>query len=316
MMKRMKSALCLGIFSAACGVPTFAFADDKPAGEVKSTVQIKIVQQEEGKEPIVKTYDFSNGDIPEEALNSLPPEIREHLLKGKALEKALINARPEISGVEIDVNEVNDLASIPEEIRNLLRPKAGDLKVQAAEEQYVIGVSLDRIPSGIHKLIGIPENCGAIVVDLVEDGAAKAAGVQIADIVLKVNETPVESVQDVGRLIQKTGGTAVTLHIQREKEQKEITVTPQLMKVDQGDIMHSIVWENAAQSPVEEMAIPAEMKEALKKAMKGSIQFQRVGPGVVVESKSESELSQLLNRLKSIEESIQKLEGDVKELKK
>ncbi len=80
---------------------------------------------------------------------------------------------------------------------------------------------------------------GVIVVGLneiaTENGnrnPAKEAGVQTGDIIVKMNDTPVSSNDDISKVITESGGKSVTISYRRGNREGSLTLTPALSAID------------------------------------------------------------------------------------
>ena len=90
-------------------------------------------------------------------------------------------------------------------------------------EKPYIGVSVLSVSSEMQKY-GLPQ--GASVQSLADDGPAKAAGLQINDIITKVNDTDITSSNDLVKVVgQCKPGDEITLTVYRQGETVEVTVT-------------------------------------------------------------------------------------------
>jgi len=109
-----------------------------------------------------------------------------------------------------------------------------NLAMNAAEQFKTTGrVSrgqLGAVVEGIDNLkaqgLGLPDNRGALVNQIMEDSAASRGGLQIGDVIRAVNGTPVDTFSDVPPLIgAQAPGSRVKLLIMRDGRERELTVT-------------------------------------------------------------------------------------------
>ena len=90
-------------------------------------------------------------------------------------------------------------------------------------EKPYIGVSVLSVSSETQKY-GLPQ--GASIQSLEDDGPAKAAGLQVNDIITKVNDTDITSSNDLVKVIgQCKPGDEITLTVYRQGETLEVTLT-------------------------------------------------------------------------------------------
>ena len=107
-----------------------------------------------------------------------------------------------------------------------------------------IGIRMDNISSTLGQRLGLNESGGVVVTEVTTGGPAQKGGlrgpemiikdvgqppeVSKADVVLKINNTPVSSSTDIGSVIQtmKTGDN-LTLDVLRDGKINKLTLTPQ-----------------------------------------------------------------------------------------
>ena len=112
----------------------------------------------------------------------------------------------------------------------------GIIPVKTATVETIQNVEL--VPCGTPFGVKILTD-GVIVVGLneiaTETGSrnpAKEAGVQTGDIIIKINNTPVSSNDDVAKIISASGGKSVTIEYKRGERTGVLTLTPALSAVD------------------------------------------------------------------------------------
>ncbi|MDQ9170537.1 trypsin-like peptidase domain-containing protein [Oxalobacteraceae bacterium R-40] len=94
-----------------------------------------------------------------------------------------------------------------------------------------IGVQLQELTFELASSFGLNEPNGALVASVERGGPAQAAGIQPGDIILSVNDSPVETTTDLARLIGGTKpGTTVNLQVWRNRSASKLKV-----KVDELD---------------------------------------------------------------------------------
>ena len=84
------------------------------------------------------------------------------------------------------------------------------------------------IPGG--QVIGLELSDGSVTVAAFDDATganARAAGLQVGDKIVAVDENPVDCAQDVRHALERADGT-VSLELERSGKRKEITVEPQI----------------------------------------------------------------------------------------
>jgi serine protease Do len=89
-----------------------------------------------------------------------------------------------------------------------------------------LGVQLEEVTAEQVKRLGLPEERGALITDVVSDSPASKAGLQKDDVIVRWNGVPVESAMQFRRQIHETpAGRAVRLGIIRNGRENEIQVT-------------------------------------------------------------------------------------------
>ncbi len=81
-------------------------------------------------------------------------------------------------------------------------------------------------------IVGTVGSDPAIVGDLVEDGAAKEAGIEVGDRVIKIGKSKVNLFREISLEAMLTDGTPVKFEIERNGERQVITVLPKYSEKD------------------------------------------------------------------------------------
>jgi len=107
---------------------------------------------------------------------------------------------------------------------------AKDLIPQLQEHGRVtrgwLGVLIQRVTADIAESLGLEEARGALVADVVEDGPAEAAGLQVGDVIIEFDGQRVEESNDLPLMVARTPvGSEVILQVLRDQETEEIEVT-------------------------------------------------------------------------------------------
>jgi serine protease Do len=138
-----------------------------------------------------------------------------------------------------EIKEMNDLplivASTPvgkavavevwrKDRKESLQVKIGELKedekVQAAakEEGAELGMSLQELTPELAKNLGIQEKGGLIVVQVEEGSPAAEAGIRKGDVIVEVDQTPVKTVEEFSRKVEKyKKGDTILFLVKRQK---------------------------------------------------------------------------------------------------
>lgn len=88
---------------------------------------------------------------------------------------------------------------------------------------FLIGIILLIV---IYTGIGVPASDQAMIADVVANSPAMAVGIETGDIVLAVDDIPVESIDHLIELIDQHLGEEITLAVERDGETKTFLITP------------------------------------------------------------------------------------------
>lgn len=102
-----------------------------------------------------------------------------------------------------------------------------------------IGVYLEEVTPEREKELGLSQERGAIVMDVVKGGPADKAGLKENDVVTSFNGTEVESVRQFQRMLRETP-PGRTVHIEVTRDRKPMSFNVTLQKQDFGDVNRAI----------------------------------------------------------------------------
>lgn len=79
-----------------------------------------------------------------------------------------------------------------------------------------LGIVVDRVPDNTASAHNLAPNTGAHIVSVIRDGPSARAGLRSGDIILRINEQPIHSAEDVAEIARKlTPGQTVPVEIMR-----------------------------------------------------------------------------------------------------
>ena len=108
---------------------------------------------------------------------------------------------------------------------NIALKVVNDLKKYGLVQRAFIGVIIQDITQDIMNELELPNTMGVLVSGLSEGGAAKAAGIKINDVILKVETTLVNDVPELQEQIGKyKPGDVVNILIQRDGNEKSMNL--------------------------------------------------------------------------------------------
>lgn len=143
---------------------------------------------------------------------------------------ALVNARGELIGINTAIQSPTGSYSgysfaVPV---NVARKVVGDLKEYGKVQRAVIGIQMRELTPALAKEMGLKEQAGIYVVDVIDGGAAAKAGVKAADVILKINGYEVKTNAELQEQLAKyTPGNSVQFLISRAGKEKTIDVVLQ-----------------------------------------------------------------------------------------
>lgn len=96
----------------------------------------------------------------------------------------------------------------------------------AAAPKLWVGLVFEPAGDVLRSQLNLPPEQGLVVREVIPESPAAAAGVQQFDILLTVNETPVNDVWALIRFVEEAGPAELTLQIVRQGERQELKLTP------------------------------------------------------------------------------------------
>ena len=140
-----------------------------------------------------------------------------------------------------------------------------------------IGVAISNVSKDLADSLGLPKTDGAAVGTVEEDSPAAKAGVEVGDVILKIDGRPVESSADLSRTVRSVRpGQKITLSVWRAGKMRDLVVTVGEFKDDDATRTAAKSRKEAAKPGKLGLAV-AEVGAEQKKAFK-------VQGGVVVEA--------------------------------
>lgn len=105
------------------------------------------------------------------------------------------------------------------------RPRAAPPAPPAPRQSY-LGVVLEEVTSEDVERLGLPEERGALVTDVLEGGPADSSGLRAGDVVVQWRNEPVYSAAELGRLVRETPpGRRLEVGVYRDGSRMTLRVT-------------------------------------------------------------------------------------------
>jgi membrane-associated protease RseP (regulator of RpoE activity) len=100
-----------------------------------------------------------------------------------------------------------------------------------------LGVHLIDITPDLRAHFGAPRDAGVLVAEVEPDSPAAKAGLQVGDVITKIDGERTESSGDVSRAVRrKKAGETVKIELERDKAAKSLTATVQERKVKEMEL--------------------------------------------------------------------------------
>ncbi len=141
---------------------------------------------------------------------------------------ALVNTRGEVIGINTAIASPTGSFSgysfaVP---ANIAQKVAQDLMTYGEVQRALLGVTIQEIDAQKAEELKLNKPEGVFVAGVSDGGAAKEAGVQEKDVIVKIDDEAVNSVPDLqSRVAQHRPGDSVKLTLIRDSKEKEIIVT-------------------------------------------------------------------------------------------
>lgn len=166
---------------------------------------------------------------------------------------------------------------------NIAKTVAKDLIEFGKVRRGYIGVQIRAVTDAIAKSMKLDKTTGVIVEGLVEDGAAKEAGIEVGDIILSIDGKEVAQPNDLqGYVASKHQGDKVKLLIFRDGKKFEKTITLKPRKEDQNVADKS---ESKKERKVESTKETKEFKDlgiTLKNMSNSELKNYKVENGILI----------------------------------
>ena len=117
-----------------------------------------------------------------------------------------------------------------------------------------LGVQISNLDEDLAAAMGLDNSAGVLINEVMEDGPASNSDLQVEDVVIALNNTEVEDVDDLRtRIADIAPGTEVKLKIVRDGEQKTISI--ELAELPDGDPTSTASNNESRISPASQIGI-------------------------------------------------------------
>ncbi|MDD5508271.1 MAG: Do family serine endopeptidase [Bacteroidales bacterium] len=141
---------------------------------------------------------------------------------------ALVNTKGELVGINAAIASGTGYYSgysfaIP---ANLVKKVVMDLREYGEVQRALLGVSIRDVDSELASNLGMKEIIGVYVAGVTDNGSAKAAGVESGDVIIRIDNKPVNSTSELLEQVgQKRPGEQVDLVVNRKNQEKSFRLT-------------------------------------------------------------------------------------------
>ncbi len=108
---------------------------------------------------------------------------------------------------------------------SIVQKVVGDILEYGSVQRAYLGVKVANVDEKVAKTFNLPDHKGVFITSVTEGGAAEEAGIQEADVILKIDDT---EVNEVPELLEQIGrhrpGDKITLTIRRDNKEYEYEV--------------------------------------------------------------------------------------------
>jgi serine protease Do len=145
----------------------------------------------------------------------------------------LLNTRGEVVGINTAIysrggGNIGIGFAIPIALAKEIVPQ---LKEKGRVTRGWLGVMIQKVTPDIAESLGLSEQRGALVADVVKDGPAEVAGIKQGDVIVEFDGKPVNDSADLPLLVARTAvGSSVPLKLVRDKKTETVTVKIQELK--------------------------------------------------------------------------------------
>jgi PDZ domain len=211
---------------------------------------------------------------------------------GKVKEYSLDDELPD--GVRVMISGANKHAEGATASANAFVFHSDEAEVQ---ERMMIGVHCDAADDVLRSQLKL-DGSGLVVLAVIDESPAKAAGMIKGDVVFRANGSGLNSVEQLVELVQNADGDAIEFGVIRGGDRIEIIVSPEVMKTTQHVVLdrnHNIELTIDGDDPelkwiqkLQHLDLPEEALNALKKGRTG-VRLRSLHPGIVIDRNARAE---------------------------
>jgi len=141
---------------------------------------------------------------------------------------ALVNTAGELVGINTAIySETGNYAgysfAVPSSIVNKV---VADLRQYGQVQRAVLGIQVADVSADLVEKEDLKVNSGVYVADVMDDGAAKEAGIKKGDVIVAINKAPIKTFGNLqGELARYTPGQKIQVTVDRSGKSETLTVT-------------------------------------------------------------------------------------------
>jgi S1-C subfamily serine protease len=195
---------------------------------------------------------------------------------------ALVNAKGELVGINAAIASHTGVYegysfAIPV---NIVKKVVEDLKIYGATQRAYLGVQVRNIDEHFARLAGIDDLSGIYVAGVVSGSGAEDAGIEAGDVILTINDKPVNSLSELTGIIgQYRPGDEVVLKIRNRNNEEE------LVKVTLKDKNNRTILKKAPEAFYSEelgaWLVPADEDELNRLNLSSGLKISELSDGIL-----------------------------------
>ena len=275
--------------------------EDKQTESVQKIIRevIKEAQDGDGDKSVsvnVESFVFSDGDGEPQQKGKIVIQTGDGKTQVFDLSDAVKKAGARVIRLDGDKLKEMDLDIDVEDMKFDLMKNGAAFRWRADDTatvvpQFMIGVQCESVSNALRAHVDVPENA-LIVSEVTEDGPAAKAGVKQYDIVTKVGDEPVKSLEGLVKAIQESKGEELTLAVLRKGEESQFTLKPakRQQSAEISRLLKDNLHKHLGEGTDHILHLDADELQAGK-----HFRFEAMRPGIVLEASDD--LEQIIERL-------------------
>ena len=174
------------------------------------------------------------------------------------------------------------------------------------KKRWIIGVSVDEMDETLRTHL---QSSGVVISSVTEDGPAQKMGLQIHDVITKIDDTDVEDLAGLRSAVQASNGSALTLQLIRSGNQMSVQLTP--VQADDVDttINPNVVLDHSLVIPMVDLTV----QRNVLPYQSVDVQWDLTKPSQKNEEESgvEAKIQQVLDQIEELKQQVESLQNSL-----